>query len=234
MIVDPTNLDPRDIYRLMISVIVPRPIAWVSTQSPDGVTNAAPFSYFQALGSKPPMVMIAVGDRRTGEAKDTRRNIEATGQFVVNVVDEANGPAMVRCAIDHPYGVSEFEDAGLDAVASERVAPPRIGQSRVAFECELDRVLELAGSGVCIGRIVLFHLDDAVVDGDGHVDPVRLRPLGRLGGKGYATMGALREIDPHGHDAIAWSVRDEMRARVAALRGERSDEEILRDLGLID
>ncbi|MHC4449728.1 MAG: flavin reductase family protein [Planctomycetota bacterium] len=136
MQIDPTNLEPRDIYRLMISVIVPRPIAWVSTQSPDGVLNAAPFSYFQALGGNPPMVMIAVGNRRTGESKDTRRNIEATGEFVVNLVGEQNGPAMVRSSVDHPYGVSEFEQAGLTAVASEIVAPPRIGGRAAAHRRE--------------------------------------------------------------------------------------------------
>jgi flavin reductase (DIM6/NTAB) family NADH-FMN oxidoreductase RutF len=207
MQIDPTNLEPRDIYRLMISVIVPRPIAWVSTQSPDGVLNAAPFSYFQALGGNPPMVMIAVGNRRTGEPKDTRRNIEATGEFVVNLVGEQNGPAMVRSSVDHPYGVSEFEQAGLTAVASEMVAPPRIGESRVAMECKLDRVLELAGSGVILGRIVLFHLDDELLDANGHVDPLKLRPLGRLGGQNYASIGELLQIDAEGKTETSWSAK---------------------------
>ncbi len=185
MLIDPTKLDPADAYRLMISVIVPRPIAWVSTQSADGVLNAAPFSYFQALGSNPPMLMVAIGNRRSGEPKDTRLNIEATGEFVVNIVGGENGQAMVDTSIGHPYGVSEFEEVGLTPVPSEIVKPPRIGESRVAMECKLDRVLEIAGSGVCIGKIVMFHIADDVVDADGLVDPEKLKPLGRIGGKQY-------------------------------------------------
>ena len=194
MLIDPTKLDPAEAYRLMISVIVPRPIAWVSTQSADGVLNAAPFSYFQALGSKPPMLMVAIGNRRTGEPKDTRLNIEATGEFVVNIVGEENGQAMVDTSIGHPYGVSEFDEVGLTAVPSQIVAPPRIGESRVSMECKLDRVLEIAGSGVCIGEIVMFHIADEVADADGRVDAEKLKPLGRMGGQQYMPFMGTRAI----------------------------------------
>jgi len=207
MQVDPSKLDPRDVYRLMISVVVPRPIAWVSTRSLSGTLNAAPFSYFQALGSKPPMVMIAVGRRRSGEPKDTRRNIEETGEFVVNLVGEKNGARMVRTSIDHPYGVSEFDEAGLTPVESEVVAPPRIGECGVAMECRLEESLELAGSGVLVGRILHFHLDDALLDAGGRVDPGKLRPLGRLGGQNYATIGELLSIDAEGTTRTEWSAK---------------------------
>ncbi|MHC4956444.1 MAG: flavin reductase [Planctomycetota bacterium] len=224
MQIDPTKLEPRDIYRLMISVIVPRPIAWVSTRSPDGALNAAPFSYFQALGGKPPMVMIAIGNRRTGEPKDTRKNIEATGEFVVNIVDEESGLAMVETSIDHPYGVSEFEEAGLETLPSEMVAPPRIAGCRASLECKLDRVLELAGSGVCIGEVVLFHVDDAVLDESGVADPYRLNALGRLGGSNYATQRELISIDQsgamgtvHGTKLDLWR---ELRERSIAMVGQ--------------
>ncbi len=237
MQIDPAGLDPRAVYRLMISVIVPRPIAWVSTVSPDGVPNAAPFSYFQALGGKPPMVMIAVGDRRTGEHKDTRRNIEATGEFVVNMVSEDSGPAMVKCSVDHPYEVSEFEEAGLEAIPSERVGPPRIGQSKVSLECKLDRVLEIAGSGICIGEVVLFHLTDDLLDENGLVDADRLNPLGRLGGSGYSTLRERIAIDATGAvETLTSSKLDlwrEFRERSIAMARKLSAEQLADGSGQI-
>ena len=130
MRIDPAGMEARDLYRLMISVVVPRPIAWVSTRSESGVVNAAPFSYFQALSSRPPMIMIAIGNKRGGTVKDTRRNIEETGEFVVNVVSEDAGEAMVRTSQAFAYGVSEFDEVGITPVESEIVAPPRIGECR--------------------------------------------------------------------------------------------------------
>lgn len=198
MLIDPADLKGPDAYRLMISVIVPRPIAWISTTDADGVLNAAPFSYFQALSSRPPMIMIAVGQRRGGTLKDTRANIEATGEFVVNVVSEDAAAAMVKCSVDHPPEVSEFDTAGLTPAPSVKVKPPRIAESKVAMECRLDRVLEIGSSGVCIGEVVLFHVSDDVANEDGTVDPVRLRPLGRMGGSSYAPLREVLDIAPDG------------------------------------
>jgi flavin reductase (DIM6/NTAB) family NADH-FMN oxidoreductase RutF/uncharacterized damage-inducible protein DinB len=198
MLIDPADLKGSDAYRLMISVIVPRPIAWTSTMSADGVLNAAPFSYFQALSSRPPMIMIAVGQRRGGTLKDTRANIEATGEFVVNVVSEDSAAAMVKCSIDHPPEVSEFDTVGLTPVASVKVKPPRIAESAVAMECRLDRVLEIGSSGICIGEVVLFHVDDDVLNEDHTVDPLRLRPLGRMGGSSYLPLREVLEITQDG------------------------------------
>jgi flavin reductase (DIM6/NTAB) family NADH-FMN oxidoreductase RutF len=198
MLIDPSGLDAKALYRLMISIIVPRPIAWTSTISPDGVLNAAPFSYFQALSSKPPMLMISVGRRRGGEAKDTRSNIEATREFVVNLVSEASGVRMVRTSVDYPPEVSEFAEAGLTPVKSEKVRPPRIGESAVSLECRLERVLEVGTSGICIGEVVAIHLRDEVLAADGTVDPWKLRPLARLGGASYAPMREVVEITTDG------------------------------------
>jgi flavin reductase (DIM6/NTAB) family NADH-FMN oxidoreductase RutF/uncharacterized damage-inducible protein DinB len=209
MRIDPADLKGPDAYRLMISVIVPRPIAWVSTVSAGGVLNAAPFSYFQALSSRPPMIMIAVGQRRGGTLKDTRSNIEATGEFVVNVVSEDSAAAMVKCSVDHPPEVSEFDTAGLTPAPSVKVTPPRIAESAVAMECRLDRVLEIGSSGVCIGEVVLFHVSDDVANEDGTVDPVRLRPLGRMGGSSYAP---LREVLEIAQDGTAETAAGEMLA----------------------
>ena len=198
MRIDPAEKEPLDLYRLMISVVVPRPIAWVSTRSAAGVLNAAPFSYFQALSSKPPMVMIAVGKRQGGAAKDTRRNIAETGEFVVNIVSESEGSKMVRTSNDYDPAVSEFDAVGLTAAGSEIVAPPRIGESRVSMECKLDRIIEVGGSSVCIGEVVLFHVDDEVLGPDGTVDPRKLEPLGRLGGNCYAPLRDVLEIERDG------------------------------------
>jgi len=220
MLIDPSGLDAKALYRLMISIIVPRPIAWTSTIGPDGVLNAAPFSYFQALSSKPPMVMISVGQRRGGVAKDTRKNIEATREFVVNIVSEGSGVRMVRTSVDYPAEVSEFAEAGLTPVKSEKVKPPRIGESAVSLECKLDRVLDVGTSGICIGEVVAIHVRDDVIAADGTVDPWKLRPLGRLGGATYAPLREVVEITADGNARTAqgdllemW--RDLRRATVA-------------------
>ena len=228
MQIDPAALEGPDLYRLMISVVVPRPIAWVSTLGPGGVANAAPFSYFQALSSRPPMVMIAVGPRRGGAPKDTRANIEATGEFVVNVVSESSGPRMVRCSVDHPPETSEFDVVGLEKAPSVRVKPPRIAESAVSLECRLDRVLDVGTSGVCIGEVLLFHVADAVAAPDGTVDPWKLRPLGRLGGSNYAPLREVVEISREGeaatvHGELLDLWRDLRRRSVAIARALRAE-----------
>ncbi len=235
MLVDPSSLDAKALYKLMISIIVPRPIAWTSTISIDGVLNVAPFSYFQALSSKPPTVMVSVGRRRGGAAKDTRSNIEATREFVVNLVSEGSGVRMVRTSVDYPPEVSEFAEAGLTPVRSEKVRPPRIAESAVSLECRLDRVLEVGTSGICIGEVVAIHLRDDVLAADGTVDPWRLRPLGRLGGSAYAPLREVVEITTDGGARTAESDlldlwRDLRRATVA-LAGRLGPEHLAQRAG---
>jgi flavin reductase (DIM6/NTAB) family NADH-FMN oxidoreductase RutF len=203
MQIDPKGMEVPALYRLMISVVVPRPIAWTSTISPDGVLNAAPFSYFQALSSSPPSVMISVGRRRGGASKDTRSNIEATREFVVNIVSEESGVRMVRTSVDYPPEVSEFAEAGLTPLPSARVRPPRIAESAVSLECRLDRIVEVGSSAVCIGEVLLFHLRDDVLAPDGTVDPWKLRPLARLGGTSYAPLREVVEIAADGTSRTA-------------------------------
>jgi len=229
MLVEPDALDAKALYRLMISMIVPRPIAWTSTISAGGVLNAAPFSYFQALSSKPPMVMISVGRRRGGDAKDTRSNIEATREFVVNLVGEGSGVRMVRTSVDYPPEVSEFAEAGLTPVPSAKVKPPRIGECAVALECRLDRVLDVGTSGVCIGEIIAIHLRDDILATDGTVDPWKLRPLARLGGASYAPLCEVVEITTDGGARTAESDmldlwRDLRRATLALARRLGTDQ----------
>jgi flavin reductase (DIM6/NTAB) family NADH-FMN oxidoreductase RutF len=200
MLIDPAGLSTRDVYRLMISVIVPRPIAWVSTVGAGGVANLAPFSFYGGIGSDPPMVSVAIGTRR-GEPKDTTRNVRDSGEFVVNVVPEALAEPMVRTSADEPPQVDEFERCGLTPAPCDVVAAPRVGEAPVAMECRLERLIEL-GRGptmLVIGEIVRFHIRDALLVG-GEVDVARLRPLARLGGRLYAGLGPVREIARPGRE----------------------------------
>lgn len=197
MKIDPNELRGRDIYRLMTSVVVPRPIAWVSTLSVDGVPNVAPFSYFNAVCSRPPLLSIAVG-RRRGVRKDTAENASRTGELVVNVVDRANIDKMVQTSGDYPPEVDEIALAELSPVPSERVAPPRIGEAPVQMECRTREIFEISPgiSDLVIAEVVLFHLSDALVMDDEHmVNPSSLDPVGRLGGSQYSFLGELCSVD---------------------------------------
>jgi flavin reductase (DIM6/NTAB) family NADH-FMN oxidoreductase RutF len=187
--IDPAQLDRRAAYKLMISLIVPRPIAWVSTISPGGSLNLAPFSYFNGISSHPPVVMIAVGARK-GERKDTWRNIEQTREFVVNVVVPELVDAMVLSSGEFPPEVDEFKEAGVTPLASTRVKPPRIAESPVSMECMLEKIVEVAGSALILGRVVLYHVREDLME-EGSVDPRKLKPVARLGGDYYTHLGEV-------------------------------------------
>lgn len=189
MQLDPARVPGPEMYRFMINVVVPRPIAFVSTRAADGSVNLAPFSYFNAISSVPPLVGIAIVDRPDDE-KDTLRNIRETGEFVVNLVAEPMLAAMAKTAGEWPRGTSEFEVAGLTPAPSERVAPPCVAESPVQLECRLHREIPLGNSHLVVGEIVLARVSDDVVT-DGRVDPLKLRPVGRLGGEHYSL---LREV----------------------------------------
>jgi flavin reductase (DIM6/NTAB) family NADH-FMN oxidoreductase RutF len=189
MQIDPQALAPAEIYRFLISAVVPRPIAFVSTRDAAGALNLAPFSYFTAISSAPPLVGIAITDRE-GDPKDTLRNIRETGEWVINVVSESILPAMVRTAGEWPPGTSEFEVSGLTPAPSERVAAPYVRESPLQLECRLHREIPLGNSFFVVGEVVFARADDAVVR-DGRVDPTLLAAVGRLGGELYAP---LREV----------------------------------------
>lgn len=184
VILDPRGLAPRDLYRLLISIVVPRPIAFVSTRAADGRTNVAPFSYFNAISTSPPLVGIAINDR-AGDPKDTLRNIRDTREFVINLVSEPMLEAMVATAGEWPAEVSEFEVAGLTPVPARRVQPPAVAESPVHLECTLHREVELGGSFLVVGEVVLLAVADESLT-EGRVDPLKLRPVGRLGGELYS------------------------------------------------
>jgi flavin reductase (DIM6/NTAB) family NADH-FMN oxidoreductase RutF len=159
-------------YPLLASVVVPRPIALVTTLGPDGVVNAAPFSFFNLLGTDPPILALAPGDRPDGTPKDTARNIRLQHEFVVNLVDETMAEAMNRTAATLPYGVSELESAGFTTLPSSVIQAPRIAESPVSMECTEWGTLQIGDNRVVIGLIKRLHVRDA------HVDAEKLRIRG--------------------------------------------------------
>lgn len=189
MTIDFAQLAVREVYALMTSTILPRPIAWVSTISAEGKTNLAPFSFFQGVCSNPPTLMFVPVNTREGAKKDTVRNIEQVPEFVVNLVSFALAETMNATAALLPYGESEFEKFGIAATPSERVRPPRVAGAPVAFECTLDRFVHIGegplAANVVFGRIHLAHVSDAVLGDDGKPDPAKLDLVGRLGGESY-------------------------------------------------
>lgn len=198
MQIDPAALSRRDGYYLMISAIVPRPIAFVTTQGNDGRSNAAPFSYFTGVSSSPPSLLICSGRRRDG-VKDTERNILETGGFIVNVVVEEMMEAVMIAGADHPPDISEIDLAGLQVVPGVKVAAPRVVISPVSLECRLLQSIDLAGAAVIAGEVVWMHVRDDLLQASPHcstpvIDPLRLRPIARLGGDLYARLGEIFEL----------------------------------------
>ena len=194
MIIDPEETSIRDVYKLMIGSILPRPIAFVSTTSSEGILNLAPFSFFTGITSQPPTVCFSPGRRPTdGAKKDTLNNIQTTGEFVINVVTEAIAEQMNEAATDFPPEIDEFEQTGLTPVPSKVVTPPRVKESPINLECKLHQVIEIGpkgpgGGALVIGEIVMFHVADELVR-DGRIDTSALKPIGRLAGQEYTTLG---------------------------------------------
>ncbi len=189
MIVEPGDVTGRQLGGFMNAVIVPRPIAFVTTVDAAGRVNAAPFSWFSGLSSRPPLVGISITSRG-GEPKDTLRNLRATGELVVNVVTEAMAAQIVEASGDWPADVDELKLTGLTALPADLVRPPRVAESPVNLECRLEREIALGESTLVVAAVLRGHVRDDVLT-DGRVDVTKLRPLARLGGDGYAALGAL-------------------------------------------
>jgi len=185
---DFAGLSPAAQDKLLHSTIVPRPIAWVSTQSAAGVPNLAPFSFFNVFSTEPPILGLGIGRRSRGGPKHTARNILDTGAFVINLVSHANRDAMNVTGADVEDGVDESVLAGLDMVPSLRVAPRRVAGSPVAIECQLHQSIELAPERYLIlGRVVSMSIDDALIlDAEKHyVDAPGLDLIARMHGQGW-------------------------------------------------
>ena len=185
---DPGAMSSTEFYRLLTATVVPRPIAWVSTVSSDGIPNLAPHSFFSIAAIAPPVVQFTSVGR-----KDSLRNVEATGQFVVNLASEPLMNQVNATATSFPHGVSEFEQAGLATEPSLRVKPPRVAESPVALECELHSTLGIGDSTVVFGRVVHAVVADEVMV-DGHPEIGRLLPLARLGRDEWGTVGSVHEV----------------------------------------
>ncbi|MBI2818235.1 MAG: flavin reductase family protein [Acidobacteria bacterium] len=195
MNIQPHELPPREFYRVLITTVAPRPIAWVSTLSNDGEHNLAPFSFFNVLSAIPPLMGFCPGNRSRGEKqifgtgfKDTLRNVRETGEFVVNTVTYPLVEAMNLTSGDYEASVNEFEIAKLSMRPSQIVKPPQVAESPVSFECKLHTILEFgtetAGGNLVIGQIVSVHLADEILR-DGRVDGDLLDLVGRMGGLQY-------------------------------------------------
>jgi flavin reductase (DIM6/NTAB) family NADH-FMN oxidoreductase RutF len=197
VIVRTDGLEPRQAYRLMTSVVVPRPIAWITSVGADGTVNLAPYSYFNGVTSRPPIIAVSIAQRR-GTPKDTARNIESTGAFVVNVVDEAHAELMNRSATEYPYGVSEVSELGLELVPGETVDVPRLAGVPAALECRLLQTVPVGDPPVAhvLGRVTAVALAETVAyDPDQGVDVETLHPVGRLGQNRYTFIRELFEMD---------------------------------------
>ncbi len=196
MDIRPSDLAHNDFYRLLIGAVAPRPIAWVSTVSAAGQPNLAPFSFFNAICAKPPLLAFAPGTRmRTvgeitrGETKDTLRNVRETGEFVVNIVTYEVAEAMNLTSGEYDPSVNEFELAKVTPYASQKVKPPRVEESAVSFECKVYQILDFSspphGGSLVIGEIVSIHIDEKHLK-DGHLDATSLDLIGRMGGNQYS------------------------------------------------
>ncbi len=179
MQIDPAANSPADNYKLLTNLVIPRPIAWVSSRNADGLVNLAPFSFFNAVGADPVYLIISVGQNDAGENKDTTRNIIANGEFVVNLVTEELFDAMNISAADFPPDQSELDAAQLASLPSVRISVPRVAKAQVSLECKLVSTQLLGKNTLIIGEVVMFHVADALLGPRFHIN--HFAPIGRLG-----------------------------------------------------
>ncbi len=211
MIIDPGTLDATSNYKLLIGSILPRPIAWVSTLSRDGIANLAPISFFTAVGRKPPVVSITMQPRSDGVTlKDTFVNIRDTGEFVVNMVTLEQAHAMHRSAFEFDSDIDEFSAVGLDKEASLAVAPPRVKGAPISLECRLDRIIPMGDQHdyVVFGEVLRFNVQDQFYLAGGRIDTGALQSVGRLAAE-YTLV----------HNAFTLPLDDQL---LASLRGKRA------------
>ena len=212
MHIDPEHITQAERYKLLIGCIVPRPIAWVSTVSPDGGSlNLAPFSFFNGVGSNPMTLLFCPANKPDGSEKDTLRNCKmevdgGVGEFVVNIVSDALAKRMAATSEPLPYGESEFALAGVTPEPSVTVKPPRVRESPVAFECRTMQVIRTnpgapAAGNIVIGRVSHVVVRDDLINERYHIDPVALDAIGRMGGLGYTRTRDRFEL-PMGRSAM--------------------------------
>lgn len=188
----PSRRERRANHHTLLSCVLPRPIAFVSTLSAEGVANLAPFSFFNAMCSDPPTLVFGPATKADGDEKDTVANLMQVGECVVNVVTYDMRQAMNQASYPYPHNVSEFEKAGFTPLPSVHVKPPRVAESPVHMECKLNQIVKI-GSGalagnICIVEVVCFHIADELCLPDGTADITKIDLIARLGGDGYSTV----------------------------------------------
>lgn len=194
MDIDAKGLSMQEAYKLLTGIVVPRPIAWVTTLTPEGVVNLAPFSAFTFVSHDPPMVAISVGVRN-GVMKDTGHNILSSREFVVNIADHSLIDAVHASSFEYPPDISEVEMLGLETRPSFHVRPPRIAVAPVSLECKLHQCIEFGNqpSRLMVGEVLRFHVRDGLAV-NGKITTAELNPISRLGGPNYATLGNIISI----------------------------------------
>jgi flavin reductase (DIM6/NTAB) family NADH-FMN oxidoreductase RutF len=192
MRIEPHQLDKLAAYRLMTSLIVPRPIAWVGTRGKNGVDNLAPFSFFNGVSTSPPIVSVSIARGRGGALKDTVRNVLATKELSVSMVSLPQLNVMHDSSAPYPPDQSEFDALDLKAIPCELIDAPRPAVSKVTMECQLHQAIDLGTTHLILARVVAFHIEEGLLQ-DGVVDPLVLDPIARLGGN-YAQLGALHNL----------------------------------------
>jgi len=190
--IEPSGLDVIASYKLLTGIVVPRPIAWISTLGADGQVNVAPFSAFTFVCTKPPMLAITLGPRPVGGLKDTAKNIAARKEFVINIANVGLLDALHESGMDYPEETSEAELLNLATLPGERIKTPRLADAPISMECVLHKSLELgvAKANLIIGEVLLFHVRDGLAV-NGKIDTQLLDPICRLGGPLYAALGTI-------------------------------------------
>lgn len=197
MEIDVASSNVVDVYHLLVSLVTPRPIAWVTSRSPSGVINLAPFSFFNAFGANPPVVVFSPTLRRDGTKKDTLKNIESAGEFVINAAVAKLAQMINLTAKEIPSEESELTLANLQTAPSKSITIPRVAESPFALECKVIQILPI-GSGpiatnLIIGQVLHMHIDDSILDPQGKVDPRKLQTVARLGGDYWCNTSDLFE-----------------------------------------
>jgi flavin reductase (DIM6/NTAB) family NADH-FMN oxidoreductase RutF len=192
--VDLATLSRAERYKLLTGAVIPRPIAFVTTLGAGGVVNAAPFSQFVILAVDPGLLGISIGPR-DGGPKDTLVNIEATGEFVINMVPEGWEQAVQLASLDHPAEISEVKLLGLETMPSLHVKPPRLLGSKIQFECRLQQILHFgdAPNSLIVGEVVAMHIRSGLAT-DCKIDPKAYSPIARIGGRNYVQLGDIVEV----------------------------------------
>lgn len=200
MEIKPDSHSWKSAYKILIGSVLPRPIGWISTSNNQGQPNLAPFSFFNVVCANPPTVLFCPMVRSVdNQVKDTLQNIRENGEFVVNIVSGELVEEMNKTSVEAPFGVNEFDYAGLTPALSSVVTPPRVAESPIHFECKLHQIIDISqepgGGSIVIGTVVHMHIDEKMLIGDDKIDLAKLNPIGRLAGNSYVRVTDIFDLE---------------------------------------